>query len=380
MNLCWDHDPNKRPKISQVVEWCNLTVFKALRAVYHLEDGKLSAICQCQVDRTHVHSSDANTVDTSKVRFVIEPSGEYDIPFSFPVLNSHSSFPLVSVTPFQSVEANSINFEVENSRQYSLIWIAQQIDRQKSILQIFSYKSSQAGCKVSCFTLPYVFIHFWCSPQMFSTSIKTADVSFMMNVGQYMWIYTAEQKLYVVHMPTMQNISCFSLVSNKLSLIEMLHVPEWQAVVVLWRSSELWLVHDNVGDGLHVVDIIKLDKRDPVVNMCVVNLSERTEVWATQGDKKIAIFTSSSNGFHIKDILQCTVENKSLFSYLIVCLCFASTRSGDSIIHVWVSFNQRPHLVCWDAKKRIQINCIKIKEGTPVYINHIVYYNQEIIA
>jgi len=158
MNLCWNHDPSKRPKISQILEWCNLTVFKALRAVYHLEDAKLRAICQCQVDRTHVHSSDANTVDASKVKFIIEPSGEYDKPFSFPVLNSHSSFPLLSVTPFQSVEANSINFEIKNSRQYSLIWIAQQIDRQHCILQIFSYKSSQAGYKVSCNNVTPVYV------------------------------------------------------------------------------------------------------------------------------------------------------------------------------------------------------------------------------
>jgi len=203
---------------------------------------------------------------------------------------------------------------------------------------------------------------------MFSTTIKTADVSFMVNVGQYMWIHTAEQKLYVVHMPTMQNISCFSLVNNK--LIEMLHVPEWKVVVVLWRTSELWFVHENVGDGLRVVDIIKLNKHNPVIHMCVVSLSDRTEVWASQGDRKIAIFDSSSNGFHNKDTLQCTVENKSFFSYLIVCLNFTSTTSTDSMVHVWVSFNQRPHVVCWDAKKRIQLNCIKVKEGTPVYVTH----------
>ena len=205
---------------------------------------------------------------------------------------------------------------------------------------------------------------------MFSTSIKTADVLFMVNVDQYMWIYTAEKILYVVHMPTMQNISCFSLENNKLSLIEMLHVPEWQVVVVLWKS-QLWFIDDESIDGLHVMDVIKLDKRDPVIHMCVVNLLDRTEVWASQGDRKITIFTSSSNGLHNKETLYCTVENKSFFSYLIVCLRFTSTISGNTMVHVWVSFNQRPHLVCWDAKSRIQINCIKLKEGTPLYIVHM---------
>ena len=203
---------------------------------------------------------------------------------------------------------------------------------------------------------------------MFSTLVKTADVVFMVNVGQYMWIYTAEQELHIIHKPTMQTISCFSLENDKLSLIEMLHVPEWQVVIMLWRNSQLWFVDDNVRDGLRVLDVTKPDKHDSIIHMCAVNLLGRTEVWATQGDRKIVIFKSSSNHFQNKVALHCTVENKSLFGYLIVCLSFTSTVSGDHLVHVWISFNQRPHLVCWDAKRRIQVNCIKVTEGKPVQL------------
>jgi len=189
----------------------------------------------------------------------------------------------------------------------------------------------------------------------------------MVNVGQYLWMYTADHKLYVVHIPTMQNVACF-LLETKLSVIEMLHVPEWQMVIVLWRNSQLWFIHDEVRDSLHVVDMIKLDKQDPVVRLCIVHISERTEVWATKGNKKIIIFESSSDGFQDSDTLQCTVENTSLYSYLIVCLCFTSTTSGNNTVHVWVSFNQRPHLVCWAADTRIQINQITISKGICVCV------------
>ena len=208
---------------------------------------------------------------------------------------------------------------------------------------------------------------------MFSTLVKTSDMLFMVNVGQYMWIYTIEQKLYIIHKPTMLTILCFSLENDKLSLIEMLHVPEWQVVIMLWRNSQLWFVDDNIRDGLRVLDVIKLDKHDPVIHMCAVNMLGRTEVWATQGDRKIAIFESSSNHFQNKVALHCIVDNKSLFSYLIVCLSFTSTVSGNHLVHVWVSFNQRPHLVCWDAKRRIQVNCIKVKEGKPVQLCSILF-------
>jgi len=162
MNLCWDHDPNKRPKMADVVEWCNGSVFKALRAVYHLEDGKLSAVCQCQVDRTHVHSLDANdTINTTEIKFIITPSDKIDDVFSFPVLTPRSSLTSLPATQLQSSEGDgkdSLNFEV--SRKYSQIWIAQRIDKNKSVLQIFSYTSSKAGCKVSQYSVTHCHFSF----------------------------------------------------------------------------------------------------------------------------------------------------------------------------------------------------------------------------
>jgi len=159
MNLCWDHDPNKRPKMLEVVEWCNLSVFKALRAVYHLKNGKLSAVCQCQVDRTHVHSLDTNdTIATTEVKFIIKPSDEDDDIFSFPVLTSQSSPKSLLDTPLQSAKhdgQDTLSFEVKKSRKYSQIWIAQQIDKNKSVLQMFSYSSSKAGCKVSYYSVTH---------------------------------------------------------------------------------------------------------------------------------------------------------------------------------------------------------------------------------
>ena len=97
--------------------------------------------------------------------------------------------------------------------------------------------------------------------------------------------------------------------------------------------------------------------------MCIVNVSERTEVWATQVDRKIVIFESSSDDFRNAGTLHCTINNGSLVTNLIVCLCFSSPTSGNNIAHVWISFSKQPHLVCWDAKKRIQINCIKTNTG-----------------
>ena len=151
MNLCWEHDPNKRPKMSQVVEWCNLPEIEVLRAVYHLENGKFSAICQCQIDHTHVHSLDADTLDTSKVKFTIASYTEDDPLLSFPALALPNQHPFLPLTPFEKCkdEDENFNFRVETSNLHSQIWIIKLIDEHASELQIFSYNNSQAGYRVS---------------------------------------------------------------------------------------------------------------------------------------------------------------------------------------------------------------------------------------
>ena len=160
----------------------------------------------------------------------------------------------------------------------------------------------------------------------------------------------------------MENIACVKLSNTKCSLIEMLHVPHWNVVVVLWSGSRIWCIHDQVTKtGLHVVDTIKLKSRNPIIHLCTVNLPQGTELWATQGEK-VAIINNSTAAISLETTLACSMDKNLLFCYFIICLYFTSSKTGKSLIHVWVSFNGRPHLVCWDAEKRIEINSI-IKPG-----------------
>ena len=161
----------------------------------------------------------------------------------------------------------------------------------------------------------------------------------------------------------MQNITCIELKNNKSSLIEMVHVPQWNVVIVLWDKSQLWCIHDQVTkSGLHVVNTIELNSKDPVIHLCKVDLPQGMEVWATQGEKEIAIIQRSPDEIHCETILSCSEDKDFLFCYFIICLCFNSHKTGSSTMHVWVSFNRRPHLVCWDAQSRVQINSI-VKKG-----------------
>ena len=175
----------------------------------------------------------------------------------------------------------------------------------------------------------------------------------MVNVYHYMWIYTKEENLFIYHTPTMDCKTCFKLTNNKLPLTEMVHVPQWNVVVALWSGSQLWCIHDQVTKtGLHVVDNIKLN---PITHLCTVNLPQVTELWVTQGEREVAIITHSTDGISLEATLTSSMNRDCRF---IICLCFNSSKAGKNMVHVWVSFNGQPHLVCWDAERRTEIKSI----------------------
>ena len=354
MSYCWDQRPVNRPQISQILKWCDLPEFQSLRVVCPLENGKFYAACQCEVNRTHTHALSSDL--SSNAKFTLQHCKEFDRLFTSPDI----------VSPMPDSCNVSYKSDFKKSRHHTQVWISQRVSSNETRLQILTYRSSQVGYRVSAFVIAVhagfvnCVYYFIIVLQTFTTLIQTAKVISMVYVNHYMWIYTAEQNLFIYHTPTMQNIACIQLKNNKLSLIEMVHVPQWNIVIVLWDKSQLWCIHDRVTkSGLHVVDTIELNSKDLVIHLCAVDLPQGTEVWATRGENEIAIIKHSANEVRCETILSCSED---LFCYFIICLCFNSHKTGSNTIHVWVSFNRRPHLVCWDAQSRVQINSI-IKKG-----------------
>ena len=66
------------------------------------------------------------------------------------------------------------------------------------------------------------------------------------NVGHYMWVYTNDQKLYIIQTAAMKTIACVVLKNTILEVNQLLHVPEWHMILVLWELSEIWCLHDEI--------------------------------------------------------------------------------------------------------------------------------------
>lgn len=194
----------------------------------------------------------------------------------------------------------------------------------------------------------------------------------MTNIGNYVWVSTNYYKhqtanafrrhivteLYIVQTDNLNTVACVTLKNAMLQVVQLLHVPEWQMVLVLWELSEIWCLHDNVdSSGVHQTGSLALDANNAVSNLCKVTLENTTEVWGTKKDKRIVVLVQSKSGLLESRNLVCSTAASDC--NLITCLYF-TTGKKEHLTHVWVSFNRSPQLVCWNAQNKTQLHMISL--------------------
>ena len=185
----------------------------------------------------------------------------------------------------------------------------------------------------------------------------------MADVINYMWVCTADNKLYIIHTAKMSAISSVELENSLLQVVQLLHVPEWHAVLVLWESSEIWCLYDEVDEsGVHVIGTLQLFNHSPISRLCKVNLQQTTEIWATSGNKEIVVLTQPSTGSFKSCVLKCDVNGKAnVLNYnLITCLYFNSKAIDKPSVHLWISFCELGQLVCWDGEKKDLLHSVSL--------------------
>ena len=192
----------------------------------------------------------------------------------------------------------------------------------------------------------------------------------MENVGNYMWVNTDDYKLHVIHTASMMTVACVTLENKILEVRQLLHVPEWHMVLVLWELSEIWCLHDKIdSSGVHFIGSLQLNNHNPLYNLCKVTLDSTTEVWATRKDKEVIILTEALSGCCESTCLKCAAAHGKLATLncnLIYCLHFSSTNSKNSLTHVWIAFSGSPQLVCWDGQNKNQVHSISLQcKGQP---------------
>jgi len=174
-----------------------------------------------------------------------------------------------------------------------------------------------------------------------------------------MWVSTKD-KLHIIEAASMKTAACIALDNSTLEVLQLLHVPEWHMVLVLWELSELWCLYDNITtSGAYLIGCLQLKRHAPMVRLCRVRVKGVTEVWATTSDKEVKVFIQSPSGCF--ETLNIKYPNKYLYSSdLITCLNF-STATEISVTHVWISFEYKPTLACYDGEEKSVLHTVSLQ-------------------
>lgn len=194
----------------------------------------------------------------------------------------------------------------------------------------------------------------------------------MVSVGNYMWISTLEQKLFIIHTPSMKTvITSVSLKSAEQSVIDLLHVVEWHAVLVMWSGSEIWYLQDNIDHGeIVVLDKQKLDS--PLLHWCKVVLQSRIEVWGTLENGKVVILDWPPMGQRTNILSPSIVNCSYQYTFEYIASSYTTMKRSDGLgglVQVWVSFKQDFRLMCWNATTRTAFYSVKIPTKSKYYIH-----------
>ena len=151
MRLCWEHDPDHRPRMSQIKEWVAAEEFERLRADVALSDVhsiSCAYICRITPENEEEFMSEIWEDEESGDRVVYLPSVLEDSGNVENTVNTQEYCREESVYQFvpSGRRSNSPGFVLDHA--YSQIWMCGR-DMKKGLLHIFTYYDGQPGFHVS---------------------------------------------------------------------------------------------------------------------------------------------------------------------------------------------------------------------------------------
>lgn len=130
MRACWNHNPDDRPNMAQVLKWGQLPELQSLRTIHQLEHKKLLSICLCSAAQNCAHQHAANIPENQQ--HIIPNCDNFD-----PLFSS------ISIqTPLGDRQENT-------ATSYMQMWIAQNNAESATKLTLVTSKSDRFGYQVS---------------------------------------------------------------------------------------------------------------------------------------------------------------------------------------------------------------------------------------
>ena len=186
-----------------------------------------------------------------------------------------------------------------------------------------------------------------------------------------MWLGSVNGELRVIHAPTLKTKFVRSLTSKQYPtpacILDIVHVKADHKVMVSTDNFDFWIFSDIPGeDGLRLHSHLQFSDEYPVFHMTVVNVNGSPEVWGTSSENKLMVFQHHHSEWNHSE-LQCkSFSGGHLLTVALATSSVFTGKHGDSRSHVWVSFNRRAYIVCWDAVKKKQLHMVDCKKDMQI--------------
>ena len=159
MRLCWEHDPDQRPKMAQVNEWVDSEEFERLRAEVALSDVKsisCARVCRIVPENEQEFRGDRRSsslsplpeeLEEEEAKFlpsILEDSGHVQNAEGISGIDGEED--VYQFVPLGKKSTSHGQFLLDHA--YTQIWMCGR-DQKKGLLHIFTYYDGQAGFHVS---------------------------------------------------------------------------------------------------------------------------------------------------------------------------------------------------------------------------------------
>ena len=160
MEMCWDHEPNNRPSMSQALHWAESIEFENLRVDSNLAQvTAISTACVSRIDPEFDHlgdNSDESSYTFMKSQTITQDSvSKVDKSTTDDTEIQPRSGRDRSGTVFRRVGSISeIRFPAKDPSQVkpsacTQIWLCGRDDKRKGLVAIFTYEDNKPGYSVS---------------------------------------------------------------------------------------------------------------------------------------------------------------------------------------------------------------------------------------
>ena len=210
--------------------------------------------------------------------------------------------------------------------------------------------------------------------QRFFGYVGKDEIQALCPIRNYLWMGTSQGKLRVIHAPSLRvkySGKLFQGAEKGSAVLKILHIQEEACVFVSVHSGHIWCLCDHlVGSGLFIEQHLALDDQHscgPVYDLVDSKVDGVQQVWGTMDNNTLLLLEKHDRQWVPFFHKLCPFGTHMRYCSHIVYCNFMDEESDTEQHHLWVSYQNRGGLVCFDAqqkKQRHTFNCSEVLQSS----------------